>query len=379
MKWRIPLADIDFGPEEAAAVQRVLNGGWLTMGPVTQNFETNFATFLGVRHAIAVTNGTVALHLACLALGLGPKDEVIVPALTFVATANAICYTGATPVFGDIESCNNLNIAPLSIEQSITKNTRAIMVMHYGGYACDMPPIMAIAKQHGLAVIEDACHAPGSELDGQKLGTWGDIGCFSFFSNKNMTTGEGGMLTTNDDNLAHKIRLLRSHGMTTLTWDRHRGHAWSYDVVDLGFNYRIDEIRAALGQVQLHKLAEANEQRNLLKDHYQHCLRDMTPSITIPFNHHDGISSCHIMPILLPPHIQRTRFMELMKMRGIQTSIHYPPIHKFEYYFKLNKTISLPVTEKIAEREVTLPMYASLDLLEVTAVVETIEDVLTKL
>ena len=243
MQWRIPLSDINFGPEEEQAVLEVIRSRWLTMGAVTQGFEQELAEYAGVKHAIAVTNATAALHLACVAAGLGPGDEAILPSLTFVATANAVRYTGARPVFADVEGVDSLNISPAAIEARITPRTRAILVVHYGGYACDMPAILEIARRHDLAVIEDAAHAIGSRLDGRMLGTWGAIGCYSFFSNKNMTTGEGGMLVTDDDGLAEKLRVLRSHGMTSLTWDRHKGHAWSYDVVDLGYNYRIDEVR----------------------------------------------------------------------------------------------------------------------------------------
>jgi len=261
LDWKIPLSDIKFDLEERSAVQEVLNSGWLTMGAVTQKFEQEFAKYTGTKHAFAVNNGTAALHLACIALELGPRDEVIVPSLTFVASANAIRYTGATPIFADITSENNLVISPEAIERLITERTRAIMVMHYAGYACDMPRIKALAKAHHLSVIEDAAHAVGSELNGRKLGTWGDAGCFSFFSNKNITTGEGGMVVTNDDAVAEQLRILRSHGMTTLTWDRHQGHAWTYDVVALGYNYRIDEIRSALGRVQLGRLEQNNSRR----------------------------------------------------------------------------------------------------------------------
>ena len=251
MEWRVPLADVRLGPEEESAVLDVLRSGWLTMGGVTQAFEQEFAAFVGAKHAFAVTNATAALHLACMAVGLAEGDEVIVPSLTFVATANAVRYTGANVVFADIESEDWLCICPRSIEEKINERTRAIVVMHYAGFACDMPEILRVAKKYHLAVIEDAANAVGASLDGKPLGTWGDVGCYSFFGNKNMTTAEGGVLVTDDDRLADKVRILRSHGMTTLTWDRHQGHASTYDVVDLGYNYRIDEIRAALGRERL--------------------------------------------------------------------------------------------------------------------------------
>jgi dTDP-4-amino-4,6-dideoxygalactose transaminase len=361
MDWRIPLADIDFDSREEAAVLEVLQSRWLTMGAVTQAFEEDFASYVGARHAIAVANGTAALHLACLGVGLDPGDEVIVPSLTFVATANAIRYTGAIPIFADIEGEQDLNISVSSIEQKLTDRTRAIMVMHYGGYACDMPAIMKLAKTHGLMVIEDAAHAIGSEIEGRKTGIWGDVGCFSFFSNKNMTTGEGGMIVTNDDAAASKMRILRSHGMTSMSWDRHKGHAWSYDVVELGYNYRMDEIRAALGRVQLSKLEQNNDRRRALSALYREQLEELIPTIVVPFIKPRGTSACHLFPILLPVGYDRNSFMEHMKTNGIQTSIHYPPIHKFQKYSEGGEPhYNLHVTEDVAQREVTLPLYPGL-------------------
>jgi dTDP-4-amino-4,6-dideoxygalactose transaminase len=375
MDWQIPLADIDFGPEESAAVQQVLDSGWLTMGPATQAFEEEFASYLGVKHAIAVTNGTAALHLACLAAGIGPGDEVIVPSLTFVATANAVRYTGAQVVFADIQAPHDLCISPGTIQRCLTGRTRAIIVMHYGGYPCDMPGIIALARERGLIVIEDAAHAAGSELDGRKLGTWGQIGCFSFFSNKNLTTGEGGMLVTDDDSIAERLRPLRSHGMTSVTWDRHQGHAWSYDVDALGYNYRIDEIRSALGRVQLVKLEKNNSARRHITSYYREILSKEAPRVLLPFENTQGISACHLFPILLPKNVGREAFMERMKAEGIQTSIHYPPVHKFKAYFESSSSPQgvLPVTEDVSLHEVTLPLYPAMRAEQVEIVVQKIK------
>lgn len=374
MNWRIPLADLDFGPEEAAAVQRVIESKWLTMGAVTQQFEEEFAAFTGAKHAISVANGTVALHLACLAAGIGPGDEVILPALTFVATAAAVVYCRGIPVFADICGEDDLTLSPEAVERCITERTRAIMVMHYGGYACDMAAISEIARKYNLVVLEDAAHAAGSSLDGKALGRFGLAGTFSFFSNKNLATGEGGMVVTDDDAAAEKMRRLRSHGMTTLTWDRHRGHAWSYDVVDLGYNYRTDEIHSALGIEQLHKLPGGNQRRRTIVRIYQEQLHARTPEINIPFLQHRGVSACHLFPVLLPPDVNRTDFMERLKADGIQTSIHYPPIHQFSQYRGTdNGTTHLAITEAVAAREVTLPLYAGLrdeDVEYVTSAVE---------
>ena len=223
MSWTVPLFDPpDLGEAELDAVADVIRSKWLTMGDRTAQFEQQFADFIGCRHAVAVNNCTAALHLAVYGLGIGPGDEVICPSLTFVATVNAIRYCGATPVFADVDSIDNWNISRRSLESLITVRTKAIIVMHYAGYPCAMPEIMALARECQIAVIEDAAHAPGAMLDNKRMGAWGDIGCFSFFSNKNMTTGEGGMGHGGHGDIADRFKRLRSHGMTTLTLDRAR-------------------------------------------------------------------------------------------------------------------------------------------------------------
>lgn len=370
MEWRVPLADVRLGPEEESAVLDVLRSGWLTMGGVTQAFEQEFAAFVGAKHAFAVTNATAALHLACMAVGLGEGDEVIVPSLTFVATANAVRYTGANVVFADIESEDWLCICPRSIEEKINERTRAIVVMHYAGFACDMPEILRVAKKYHLAVIEDAAHAVGASLDGKPLGTWGDVGCYSFFGNKNMTTAEGGVLVTDDDRLADKVRILRSHGMTTLTWDRHQGHASTYDVVDLGYNYRIDEIRAALGREQLKKLPAGNVRREVLVERYREELAERLPALGLPFSEKRGLSSQHIFPVLLPEGVDRQSFREALKADGIQTSFHYPPVHHFRIYRQEGE--ELWMTETAARRQVTLPLFPGMTDAQQNLVIESV-------
>jgi dTDP-4-amino-4,6-dideoxygalactose transaminase len=381
MAWRVPLADIDFGVEEEAAVLRVVRSRWLSMGEETQGFEQEFAAFIGAKHALAVTNATAALHLACIAAGINLGDEVIVPSLTFVATANAVRYAGGVPVFADIESEDWLTISPASIERCITDKTKAVLVMHYAGYACDMPAIMDIARAHNLPVIEDSAHAIGSELSGRKLGTWGQIGCFSFFANKNMTTGEGGMLTTDDDALAEHLKVLRSHGMTSLSWDRHKGHAWTYDVVDLGFNYRIDEIRSAIGREQLKKVGGFNQRRGELTRLYRELLSELAPGMHVPFTRERGTSCYHIMPVLLPEGTDRFQFMEGMKAEGVQTSIHYPPIHRFKNYAGQTQflKVDLGMTENVGRREVTLPLYPAMKDGDVEIVVNAIQNQIAKM
>ena len=374
MDWRVPLADVKLGVEEENAVLEVLRSGWLTMGEVTQAFEQELAAFVGAKHAFAVNNATAALHLACLAVGVGEGDEVIVPSLTFVATANAVRYTGAKAVFADIESEDWLSICPRSIEEKITERTKAIEVMHYAGFACDMPEILRIAEKYNLAVIEDAAHAIGASLEGKALGTWGNVGCYSFFGNKNLTTGEGGMLVTDDDELAEKVRILRSHGMTTLTWDRFKGHASTYDVVDLGYNYRIDEIRSAIGREQLKKLPAGNARREVLVERYRKAFTEQAPALGLPFSEKRGVSSKHIFPVLLPERVDREAFREKMKADGIQTSFHYPPVHHFKIYRQEGE--ELWMTENVARRQVTLPLFPSMTNEQQDWVIESVVDAL---
>lgn len=384
--WTVPLADIDLSEDEIRAVTDVLRSKWLSMGPVTAEFERQFAQMVGVQHAFAVTNCTAALHLAHLALGAGPGDTVICPALTFVATANAIRYTGAAPVFADVTSTENCNISPESIAACVDATTKGICVVHYGGYPCDMEAIMALARQHGLYVVEDVAHAPGAGCwvtmpgNGQgetaewvfrACGSIGDIGCFSFFSNKNLTTAEGGMLTTNNDALAERIKLLRSHGMTSLTWDRDRGHSFSYDVTAAGWNYRIDEMRSALGLVQLRKL-EANNQRRAEAVQRYHEKLAVLEGVILPFAHYKGIAAYHLLPIVLPGDEQRPGFAEWLKGLGIQTSMHYPPIHQFTHYRSCTPPVALPVTEQLGRRLVTLPLYPHMSSQHIDMVVEAV-------
>jgi dTDP-4-amino-4,6-dideoxygalactose transaminase len=380
MPWTIPLSDLDFGPEEQEAVHNVLASKWLSMGEVTETFERHFAAFLGVPYAVAVSSGTAALHLALAGLGIGVEDEVIVPSLTFVASVNAVLYVGATPVFVDITSANDFSIAPQAIERAITPATKAVMVVHYGGYPADMAAIATAIAGRDIAVVEDAAHAPGAQLDGRTLGSFGDTGCFSFFANKNMTTGEGGMLITSRQDVYERVRRLRSHGMTTVTWDRHRGHASSYDVVDLGFNYRTAEINAALGLAQLRKLPANTQRRRALTEQYHRLLRDI-PGVTIPFQTHRGTPAYHLLPVLLESATVRTQVMQHLALRGIQTSIHYPPIHQFSFYKKLYQIspVSLSKTEAVGSCQMTLPLYADMTENQVDYVCTSVADALQKL
>jgi dTDP-4-amino-4,6-dideoxygalactose transaminase len=356
--WRVPLSDVIVDDAVADAALAVIRSGWWSMGPQVEEFEREFAAFCGAKHALAVANGTAALHLALLAVGCRSQDEVVVPSLNFVAAANAIVHTGAAPVFCDIVGPDELNLDPADVEAAVGPRTRALLVLHYGGFPCDIEAMTAIADRHGLVIVEDAAHAPGASFRGRMCGTLGSIGCFSFFANKNLPVGEGGMLVTNDDAFAAKLRLLRSHGMTTLTWDRHRGHASSYDVVLAGFNYRLDEVRAAVGLVQLDRLPDENAERARISARYREAL-DGECGLSMPFAREDDTrrSSHHLAVVLLPEGSDRDAVRSALGEQGIQTSVHYPPIHTFTYYRKAAAPRPLPQTDAVARRLLTLPLF----------------------
>jgi len=377
--WKVPLAEVRLGPEEVEAVAGVLRSGWLSMGPVTERFEEACARFFGVRHALAVASGTAALHLACEVLGLGPGDEVLCPAFTFVASANAILYTGARPVFVDLQGPHDLNLSVADAAAKVTARTRAIMSVHYGGYPADLDGLQGLARDRGLRIIEDCAHAPGAvyqSREGPRLvGTLGDLGCFSFFANKNLTTGEGGLVITNGDELAGRIRTARSHGMTVLSWDRYRGHSFSYDVVARGFNYRLDEMRAALGLVQLKRLPAANAARRRLTRAYQERLKDLE-HLELPFLAAPEGAAHHLFPILLQDPARRPAFMAALARQGVQTSIHYPPVPSFSYHRGLwpDYPQGLPQTEAAAAREVTLPLFPGMTPEQLELVVKAVKE-----
>ena len=369
-QWRVPLADVIVTDDDIAAVVETFRTGWLSMGPRTEAFEEQFAAFTGARHAVAVTNGTAALHVACLAAGVGPGDEVVVPSLTFVGTVNAIAYTGATPVFADIVSLTEPWLSASAAEAAIGPRTAAIMTVAYGGHAGETAALRDVAEQHGLLLLEDAAHAAGSRVNGQHLGTFGVVGAFSFFSNKNLAIGEGGMVVTDDDEVAARLKLLRSHGMTTLTWDRHQGHASGYDVVELGYNYRLDDPRAALALSRLARLESENEQRRTVVARYREAFAAARRFVVALPPAVDAVSAEHLFTIVLDEDVDRDKFRTALAEQGIQTSVHYPPAHEFAIY--RNGDAELPGTSRYSARTVTLPLYAHMTDEHVDAVVEAV-------
>jgi dTDP-4-amino-4,6-dideoxygalactose transaminase len=353
----LPLFDLRLQPQDLEAVAETLRSGWLTLGPRTAAFEEAFAAGLGARHAIALSSCTAALHLAYLAAGVGPGDEVIVPAFTFTATAAAALYCGAAPVFAEIVSRERPSLDPADVERRITPRTKAVCVVHYAGYAAAADRLAELCEDRGIALIEDVAHAPSATLGGRKLGTWGLAGAFSFFSNKVLSVGEGGLLCTDDDDVAAFVRSRRSHAMTSGTWDRHSGRTDTYDVTGLGFNYRLDEPRAALLLSRLARLEQEIERRRELTVRYRELLSSVE-GIIVPFDDAEvPSSSCYVIPIMIEQDGRQAEVSGRLRDRGIQTSIFYPAIHRFSAYRERFPDVSLPITELAARTELTLPFY----------------------
>jgi dTDP-4-amino-4,6-dideoxygalactose transaminase len=362
MAVAVPLFDLELDEDEVAAVADTLRSGWLTMGPRTAEFEAAFAGLLGCEHAVALSSATAGLHLAYLAAGVSPGDEVIVPAFTFVATAAAARYCGATPVVADLLGDHDLSLDPDDVERRITPRTRAVCAVHYAGYPAPVERLRELCDTHGLALVEDAAHAPGALLrpGGPKLGTIGRAGVFSFFSNKVLSCGEGGLLATDDAEVAATARSLRSHAMTSGTWDRHRGHAAGYDVVGTGYNYRLDEPRAALLLARLPQLAPMIERRRALVHRYRRLLAEVD-GVTLPYTD-DAVelSSCYVMPVLLRDAERRDAVRQAMlEHHGVQTSVLYPALHEFTAYQAADQ-VPLPRSERAARAQLTLPLYPHL-------------------
>lgn len=352
----IPAARPEIGQEERDAVDRVMRSGMLAQGPEVAAFETEFSAIVGGAHSVAVNSGTSALHMAFVAAGIGRGDEVIVPSFSFAATANAVALAGATPVFVDIEK-DYFSIDPAAVEAAITPQTRAIMPVHLYGHPALMVELTAIAKKHDLLVFEDAAQAHAASVNGIPVGNWGIAGSFSFYPTKNMTSGEGGMITTSSDELARMARVLRNQGMER-----------RYENEVVGFNTRMTDIHAAIGRVQLGKLAGWTKQR---QDNAQFFNENLSGVVTPPTA--DGsVHVYHQYTIRVVDH-DRDAFAEALTARGIGTGVYYPtPIHRLPS-FKLE--LDLPVTEEVATQALSLPVYPSLTQQERDTIVEAVNDV----
>jgi dTDP-4-amino-4,6-dideoxygalactose transaminase len=370
--WKIQLFKLNFSELETSAVSKVVAGGWLSMGEETISFEEGFGAFLGKDvYCKAVSNGTAALHMALLALDVGNGDEVIIPSLTFVADINVVNLVGATPILADSRDLDDWNMSLDSIKQKVTDKTKALIVVHYAGYPCkDIVAISEFCRERGIGLIEDVAHAPGASIDGKRCGTFGDVGCFSFFSNKNLSIGEGGMVSTLSPALHKKLGYLRSHGMTTLTLDRHKGRSITYDVAQPGLNYRMDEMRSAIGSVQLEKLPAGNLRRGELTQRYRSRLAGTAVMIPFDAQSEKAESVYHILPVLLPQGTDRVMIIEALKGKGIQSSIHYPPFWDFTAYKGQFSSDDSPITAEICRRQLTLPLFPTMTDEEVDQVTE---------
>jgi perosamine synthetase len=346
-----------FEDEEYEALREPLETGWVGPGRKVEEFEQRFAEYIGVKHAIALNSCTAALHLALLVNDVEGGDVLTTP-MTFVASNHAILYAGARPVFCDIEA-DTLNIDPREIEKRITPDTRAIVVVHYGGHPCDMDPILAIARQRGLKLIEDVAQACGGTYRGRKLGSLGDIGCFSFESKKNLSTGDGGMLVTDDDAVAARVRKLRWMGISRGTWERFNtdspNRAWEYDVEEVGFKYGMNDIAAALGLVQLNKLERANQMRRQVVQRYRDAFAEVEGIEPLAQREY-GQNACYCMVIKLD---DRDDLCDYLAEYDIESGVHFYPNHMLPIY-QPYKPASLPVTETAWQRILTIPLYPHL-------------------
>lgn len=359
------------GNEEAKAVKEVLLSGWITLGPKTEEFERKFAEYVGSKYAIALNSATSALHLALLVLGIKEGDEVITTPMTFASSVEAILYTGAKPVFVDIDE-NTLNIDPKLIEKFINKKTKAIIAVHYGGQPCEMDLIEKIAKKHKLFVIEDAAHACGSEYKNKKIGSSNNITCFSFHAVKNLATGDGGMITTNNQKINDKLRRLRWMGINKSTHDRESTgeYLWDYSIDEGGYKYHMNDINASIGIVQLSKLEKMNNTRKMIADIYDNLLKESS-LLTIPFMLPNRVSSRHNYCVFLKKGVDRRNLMNYMAKEGISTGVHYKPLYLHKRYAPFWKK-NTPITDKIWPQILLLPVHPGMTKQDALLVVKTI-------
>ncbi|PTU29318.1 UDP-4-amino-4,6-dideoxy-N-acetyl-beta-L-altrosamine transaminase [Bacillus subtilis] len=376
LPYSLPL----IGKEEIQEVTETLESGWLSKGPKVQQFEKEFAAFVGAKHAVAVNSCTAALFLALKAKGIGPGDEVITSPLTFSSTANTIIHTGATPVFADIDE-NTLNIDPVKLEAAVTPRTKAVVPVHFGGQSCDMDAILAVAQKHGLFVLEDAAHAVYTTYKHRMIGSIGDATAFSFYATKNLATGEGGMLTTDDEELADKIRVLSLHGMSKAAWNRYSSNgSWYYEVESPGYKMNMFDLQAALGLHQLKRLDDMQKRREEIAGRYQTAFQQI-PGLITPFVHDDGRHAWHLYVLQVDEKkagVTRSEMITALKDEyNIGTSVHFIPVHIHPYYQKQFgfKESDFPNAMNYYKRTLSLPLYPSMSDDDVHDVIEAVRDI----
>ena len=384
----IPYCQHSISNAEVAEVLDTLQSNWLTKGPKTLQFEAALAEYIGCKHVIAVSSCTAALHLALRVYDLQPGDEVITTPMTFVATAEVCEYIGVKPVFVDISPAD-FNIDPGKIESAITENTKAIMPVHYGGIPCDLQAIYDIANAHGLQVIEDAAHAIGTKYRGGRIGSHGSLAAFSFYPTKNMTTGEGGAIATNDDEIANRLRVLSLHGISKDAWKRYSSEGqWFYEISELGYKYNFTDLQAAIGLHQLKQLDDFNRRREELARTYYQALSDI-PGIDFPQYYHDyfdgkissGDFNCwHLMVMMVDTNqlsIDRNQFIELLKAKNIGTSVHFIPLHIQPYYAHKYgyQPEDYPIAYDIYQKIISIPLYPKMTDDQVEYVIDSIRSI----
>jgi perosamine synthetase len=365
--------------EDIRAVAEALRSDWLTTGPKVSEFEEALAQFVGAKFGVAVASGTAALHAAMQAIGIGPGDEVIVPPMTFVATANAVVFQGGTPVFADVEP-DTLLIDAREIEAKISPRTKAIVAVDYTGQPCDYDALRAVAQRHGLTLVADACHALGAEYKGKKAGALADLTVFSFHPVKHITTGEGGMVTTDLPGLAEKMRRFRNHGIATDARQRAQQGTWFYEMLDLGYNYRISDFQCALGITQLRKLPDWLQRRQAIARHYHQSLQDLpeiSPLAVRPHLSH----AYHLYVILLELarlNADRGQIFAALRAQGVGVNVHYIPVHLHPYYQQRFRTKPglCPVAEGAYERMLSLPIFPAMDAGDVSFVIAALNRVI---
>jgi len=378
LPYAIPLIEED----DIAEVVDTLKSGWLAKGPKTMEFEKQFAEYVGAKYAVALNSCTAALHLSLVAAGIGEGDEVITTPMTFAASANVVIHTGAKPVFVDIDPVT-MNIDPKKIREKITAQTKAIIPVHIAGHPCEMDEIMEIAQEHNLFVLEDAAHAVYTQYKGKMIGTIGNVTAFSFYATKNLVTGEGGMVTTNDEDLYNKIRVLSTHGMSRNAWNRYaEAGSWYYEIISPGYKYNMSDIMAALGLSQLAKLERMQGLRQEIA-HYYNAELGKLPELEEPVELDYARHAWHLYIIKLnldKLSIDRGKFIEELKEENIGTSVHFIPLHMHPYYRDTYeyKPEDFPVAEGVFERIISLPMYPKMSMQDARDVVEAVKRVIKR-
>ncbi|HWE51792.1 MAG TPA: DegT/DnrJ/EryC1/StrS family aminotransferase [Bryobacteraceae bacterium] len=377
----LPYCLPSIGEEEIAEVVDSLRSGWVTTGPKVKKFELAFAAYTGAKNAVAVSSCTEGLHIALAALNIGPGDEVIVPTMTFCSTAHVVVQLGATPVLAD--TSEDLLLEAAAIERAITSRTRAVIPVHYAGYPCDLDAIRNLADRHSIHVVEDAAHAAGTEYKGRQIGHASPAAVFSFYATKNLCTGEGGMIVTDDDRLAARCRLLSLHGMSTDAWNRYaQGGSWQYEVVEAGYKSNMTDIQAALGIHQLAKLDAFNARRTAMADLYDAAFAAI-PGLVLPRRPADGKHSFHLYPVYLVPgkaKLSRNELIDRLREANIGASVHFIPLHRHPYYSTGQfsyKPGDFPVSDRIFEGLLSLPLYPKMTDADVTDVIDAVRTLLT--